>query len=135
MQGPLNLLLLCSGTYEMIILTMAFHEFLTWRISLTWFALVSCLAIGGQFGINAELIRPTILGYFLALIILNTIMASRLIKVNWVLMLPIVTFLNALKYLITGFTSQLNQWLLNTNWQNPLISLNLAYFLHQFCPH
>ena len=124
MQGPLNLLLLCSGTYEMIILTMAFHEFLTWRISLTWFALVSCLAIGGQFGINAELIRPTILGYFLALIILNTIMASRLIKVNWVLMLPIVTFLNALKYLITGFTSQLNQWLLKTDWQNPLISLN-----------
>lgn len=82
MQGQLNLLLLCSGTYEMIILTMAFHEFLTWRISLAWFTLVSCLAIGGQFGINAELIRPTILGYFLAPIILNTIMASDSLKLT-----------------------------------------------------
>ena len=106
MHASLDPLLLLSGFYEMIILMIIFREFLTWRISSIWLIIVNCLAISGQLVISAGPTIPAILGWFTPLIIFNTLMTSRLLHLDWSLMLPIVTFLNAFKLLILGSTLQ-----------------------------
>lgn len=101
LQTSFYTLVLLSGTYEMIILMLAFREFLTWRISLTWTGLIVLQLISSQV---ATLLFPHVPLIFLWIVpatVINTVMSTRLLNTKWILMLPIIVFLTTLTRLIS----------------------------------
>jgi len=93
---------LISGCYEMVIILLAFRERLTWRFSLSWFGIIIALQFPQQAVTAWWPQLPLALIWIVPLTIVDTIMATRLLKTHWLIVLPIILSLNALKRLIGG---------------------------------
>jgi len=91
---------LISGGYEMLFLLIGFREYVTWRISLVWLSLIILLAIGANIATAQWPQVPLVFFWIVPLIIVNTLMSSRLLYTKWLLMLPVAIFLNAIKRLL-----------------------------------
>jgi len=104
-----------SATYEMIMLMLAFREYVTWRLSLVWCALLVGILLFGQVATSLFPLVP--LGFFwvVPLTLVNTFMAARLLYTKWLLMLPIAIFLNAFKRLIGGLAGSFLKWLTSSD--------------------
>lgn len=100
MSAVLLALSLISGSYEMLFLMIGFREYVTWRIAIVW---VSLVMITMSLGAVASNLWPQVpLAYFwiIPIVCVTTFMSSRLLYTQWILMLPVAIFLNALKRLI-----------------------------------
>lgn len=114
MQLLIYILSLFSGTYEMLVLMIAFREFLTWRLATTWCGLTILAIILGQTMTACWPQLPLVIGWIIPITVVNTIMSTQLLDTKWILTLPIVVFLNALKRLIGDLANSLVNWLLNS---------------------
>ncbi len=107
MQILIYILSLFSGTYEMLILMLAFREFLTWRIATVWTGLVIFGAVFAQVATTLFPHVPLVFFWIVPITIFNTVMCTRLLYTKWILTLPIVVFLNAFKRLVGGLSGSL----------------------------
>jgi len=98
---------LISGSYEMIMLMLAFRELLTWRLAVTWVTLVIAFQFIEQLATVVFPHVPLVFIWIVPLTILHTVMSARLLYTKWILTLPIVLFLNALKRLISGISGSI----------------------------
>ncbi|WP_318765462.1 sensor histidine kinase [Lactiplantibacillus carotarum] len=117
MQILIYALSLFSGTYEMLILMLAFREFLTWRIAAVWTGLIVFVAVFGQVATSLFPQVPLVFFWIVPITIANTLMSTRLLYTKWILMLPLVVFLNALKRLVGGIAGSLVKVLMDSNVQ------------------
>jgi len=93
---------LISSCYEMVIIGLAFRERLHWRFGLSWLGIILALQFLQQAVTAWWPQLPLALIWIVPLTIVDTIMATRLLKTHWLIVLPIILSLNALKRLIGG---------------------------------
>ncbi|MCC6116064.1 GHKL domain-containing protein [Lactiplantibacillus plantarum] len=100
MSAVLLALSLISGGYEMLFLMIGFREYVTWRIAIIWLSLVIITMSLGEVASNLWPQVPLAYFWIIPIVCVTTFMSSRLLYTQWILMLPVATFLNALKRLV-----------------------------------
>jgi len=115
MAALLYALSLLSGGYEMLIMMIAFREFLTWRLSTVWIALVIFFGVFGQLATAQWPQVPLVFFWIVPITIVNTIMSARLLYTKWLLTLPIALFLNAIKRLVGGMAGSFLKWIMSSD--------------------
>jgi len=100
MAGLLLGLSMISGTYEMLFLMIGFREYVTWRIGVIWVLAITMGCIGANTATMLWPQVPLVFFWIIPIVIINTIMSSRLLYTQWLLMLPVAIFLNAIKRLL-----------------------------------
>ncbi|AVK63646.1 histidine kinase [Lactobacillus sp. CBA3606] len=126
---------LISGYYEMIILSLTFREYFTWKLGLTWAGLITLCNLFGQVATAQWPQVPLVFFWILPITLANMIMSARLLYTKWILMLPIVLFLNAFKRLIGGLSGSFLKWLTSSDVQmrlRQIVDLNLTANLNIF---
>ncbi|ETY73403.1 sensor histidine kinase [Lactiplantibacillus fabifermentans] len=111
---------LISGGYEMLILMLAFREFLTWRLATVWVSGVVLFGILGQLATAWWPHLPLVFIWIIPITLFDTWLSARLLYSKWILMLPIVLFLNALKRLIGGVAGSFLKFALASDLAKPL---------------
>ncbi|MFC6202793.1 sensor histidine kinase [Lactiplantibacillus nangangensis] len=115
MEALLYALSLLSGGYEMLIMMIAFREFLTWRLSAVWVALVIFFGVFGQIATAQWPQVPLVFFWIVPITVVNTIMSARLLYTKWILTLPIAIFLNAIKRLVGGMAGSFLKWIMSSS--------------------
>lgn len=93
---------LISGYCEMLFLLIGFREYVTWRISIAWILMIMGAQAFGEVGTLLFPQIPLVFFWIIPLVAVNTFMSSRLLYTQWLLMLPVTIFLNAVKRLISA---------------------------------
>ncbi|RRK10215.1 GHKL domain-containing protein [Lactiplantibacillus garii] len=124
--GWLYVLTYISGTYEFLFMIITFREYLTWKIGLVWFGLVVgvCLVL---FPAISSLLPgvPLVFFYIIPLVVTTTVMSSKMLQTNWLLMLPLAIFLNAAKRLIGAIFGNLVKYL--TQSTSPMLTQQVLH--------
>lgn len=103
-----------SGTYELILLLLAFREYFTWKLAGTWLSsLIIFILIAQQLTALFPQV-PLVFFWIIPLLAITTWMSSRLLAVNWLLMLPLAIFLNAIKRLIGALLGSLVKFMMHS---------------------
>nr|WP_267476882.1 GHKL domain-containing protein [Lactiplantibacillus plantarum] len=84
----------------MLFLMIGFREYVTWRIAIIWLSLVIITMSLGEVASNLWPQVPLAYFWIIPIVCVTTFMSSRLLYTQWILMLPVATFLNALKRLV-----------------------------------
>lgn len=100
MSAVLLALSLISGGYEMLFLMIGFREYVTWRIAIIWLSLVIITMSLGEVASNLWPQVPLAYFWIIPIVCVTTFMSSQLLYTQWILMLPVAIFLNALKRLV-----------------------------------
>jgi len=118
---------LISGGYEMLFLLIGFREYVTWRLSAVWVALIVLEVIIANAATGQWPQVPLVFFWIIPLLIINTLMSSRLLYTKWLLMLPVVIFLNAIKRLLGALVGVLAKLIVKST--SPML-LRQAVGLH-----
>lgn len=115
MATVLFILALSSGYYEILFLMIGFREYVTWRLAVVWVAMIATSQVLSEIGTLLFPNMPLVFLWIIPLVAVNTFMSSRLLYTQWLLMLPVMIFLNAVKRLITAIMGVLAKALLAPN--------------------
>ncbi|BDZ31735.1 GHKL domain-containing protein [Lactiplantibacillus sp. WILCCON 0030] len=115
MEAVLYALSLLSGAYEMLVMMIAFHELLTWRLATVWVTLIIANCEFAQLATAFWPQVPLVFFWVVPLTIITTVMSARLLYTKWILTLPIAIFLNAVKRLIGGMAGSFLKWIMSSD--------------------
>ncbi|MFB9768725.1 sensor histidine kinase [Lactiplantibacillus modestisalitolerans] len=115
MATVLLALALMSGAYEMLFFMIAFREYLTWRIGVIWTLLFILCAILDEWSIAYLPHLPLAIFTIIPMVVVTTVMSSRMLYTKWILMMPIAIFLNAFKRLLGGIMGVLTRYLMQSD--------------------
>lgn len=103
-----------SGTYEFIFLWLAFREYFTWKLAGVWLSSLIIFFVIAQILTSFFPQVPLVFFWIIPLLGITTWMGSKLLSVNWLLMLPLAIFLNAVKRLIGALLGSLVKFMMHS---------------------